>query len=322
MAKKPDNGILNLFFRGFDPQIDVAENMILLENKIKHIPPTMMVQEEYTPQLAEAILRAKNKGNRNINSAVIVDYTRHMTNGTFRFSPASVIFTVTGALADGQHRLLSIVRSGVTLSMFTLYNAPPEIFEDVDRGKRRSLYDDLVVLREPKAQDMAKAIPQLYYVREPTIGSPRSAWKLSVQLQREYWKHTLDKSLMRQCIEDGYIVEKDTTRTIIESDGEKVEHTYFPFNVIAAVLYRIHRIETNEVADFMEAYLRPYSGFVQIAQDRMDALRNTRKGAGGGLQMERIRLLAEAWNLYRVKLHPELEQEAILASNGNGPDFI
>jgi hypothetical protein len=295
--------------------------MVLLENKIKHIPPTMMVQENIQPDLAEAILQSKNKDNRNIKPDVIADYTRHMKNGTFRFSPAAIIFTTLRSLADGQHRLQAILNSKVAQSMFVLYNAPVEIFEDVDRGKRRSLYDDLVVLREPYATEMAKTIPHLALVREPSIGRQISVWFRSVQLQREYWKHTLNKELMRRCISDSLVIEQQTRRTIPEN-GQTVTYTYFPFNLVAASLYRMHLLAEEEVGRFIEDYLQPYSSFVQTAQDKIDAIRNTHKGAGGGLHKERIRLLVQAWNMYRVRLHPELEPQAILAGNGSGPNFI
>jgi hypothetical protein len=320
MAKKPENGVLNLLFRGFDPQIDLAERMVLLENKIKHIPPTMMVQEEIQPDLAEAILQSKNRDNRNIKPDVIADYTRHMINGTFRFSPASIIFTTLGSLADGQHRLQAILNSKVAQSMFVLYNAPVEIFEDVDRGKQRTLWDDLVVLREPRAYEMAKTVPHLGTVGEPSINCPISIWKKSVHEQREYWKRTLDKELMRRCIDDGHIIDQQTRRVILVNQRTR-NRVYFHFYLMAPILYRMHHLAESEVEGFINKYLQPYSDFVPLAQDKLDTAR-LYVGTGGGLQTETVRVLAQAWNMYRVKLHPELEAKASVASNGEGPNFI
>lgn len=99
------------------------------------------VIETITPKIAEKYLE-KNENNRKIRYSVIRNYARDMKNGSWELSPQGISFFENGKLADGQHRLMAIVRSKCTVQMNVTYDVPNNT-KVIDRGAVRSEADIL-----------------------------------------------------------------------------------------------------------------------------------------------------------------------------------
>lgn len=97
-----------------------------------------------TPRIAEAWLQ-KNVINRPLRPGVVDTYANAMRRGEWQLSHQGVAFDEQGLLADGQHRLNAVLESGCTVEMVVWRNCPPDMFNVVDTGARRSNSDILGV---------------------------------------------------------------------------------------------------------------------------------------------------------------------------------
>jgi|TARA_R110000744_G_C19210089_1_gene545944 hypothetical protein len=95
-----------------------------------------------TPELAENYLRFNNK-NRNVGLKNIEFLVSEMRNGRFIENGESIVFDKNGALKDGQHRLLSIVKSGKSYFIPVVRGVEPIAMATYDTGKNRSASDIL-----------------------------------------------------------------------------------------------------------------------------------------------------------------------------------
>lgn len=76
-----------------------------------------------TPLLASSWLERLNVNNRKVSYRVVDKYSRDMSKGDWVLNHQGVAFDKYGHLADGQHRLLAIIKSGVTVPMMVTYGS-------------------------------------------------------------------------------------------------------------------------------------------------------------------------------------------------------
>lgn len=103
--------------------------------------------ETITPEIATEYLthnrtRGEEHENRKKRMHRINTYADDMKNGRWQLTPQGIAFYENGDLADGQHRLEAIVKAGVPVTMWVIYDVPNEttLF---DRGMARSTVDVL-----------------------------------------------------------------------------------------------------------------------------------------------------------------------------------
>jgi hypothetical protein len=99
----------------------------------------------YTPDLAEKILEDYNSKNRKINKNNVGFIIREIQNSNWLPNGDTITFDVDGNLADGQHRLLAIINTGVPLEYITITGLDPEAFKTIDIGSQRSGSDALSI---------------------------------------------------------------------------------------------------------------------------------------------------------------------------------
>lgn len=110
------------------------------------------------PELAEKWLRS-NTRNRNLRQMWVETMANDMLNGRWVPSPADcIIFGADGDLYDGQHRLNAIVRSGVTLRLRVIFDAPTELLVVIDTGHTRKPGDQLRIQHVPNSNQIAAAV--------------------------------------------------------------------------------------------------------------------------------------------------------------------
>jgi hypothetical protein len=92
---------------------------------------------DVTPEIARALLK-RNTRNRPTVKAAIDEYAELMDMGRWRLTIEAIGVDNTGVLANGQHRLAAVIRSGVT-SKFTVWlGIEPDEFEVIDQGRKRT----------------------------------------------------------------------------------------------------------------------------------------------------------------------------------------
>ena len=105
-------------------------------------PPTAVQLIAITPQMATKML--KNNGvNRHVRRRVVEKYARDMRDGNWHFTHHTIALSKSGRLLDGQHRLLAIVESRATITMFVTFNLEDESQDFMDSGTSRTAADVL-----------------------------------------------------------------------------------------------------------------------------------------------------------------------------------
>lgn len=98
--------------------------------------------ELITPAIAHELLK-HNVKNRKPKLGLVAKYTRAMTNGEWKVTHQGIAINCDGTLLDGQHRLLAVVASGVSVMMMVTRGVPSESQVAMDDHCPRSVSDAL-----------------------------------------------------------------------------------------------------------------------------------------------------------------------------------
>lgn len=96
-----------------------------------------------TPIVAKDWLQRNSPRNRHIRPLKVDEYSRSMISGHWRDLGDPIIFDVDGNLQNGQHRLLAVIKSQMTITLGVIYNAPLDSYMYIDQGAKRTSGDTL-----------------------------------------------------------------------------------------------------------------------------------------------------------------------------------
>ena len=120
-----------------------------------------------TPAVAKRWL-ARNVRNRPVGQLDVAKYARDMAAGNWKLTGEAIKFDTNGALADGQHRLMAVIKSGASIPMLIVRGVEPEAQNVMDSGRKRSVGDQLT-LAGTKNATMIAAAARLA-LKEPAAG--------------------------------------------------------------------------------------------------------------------------------------------------------
>lgn len=103
-------------------------------------PPETSVPMTITPSMAEEML-TYNTANRPYSEYTVKGYAARMAAGGWHYTKQPIIFSKSGTLLDGQHRLGACVQSGVSFVADVAFGSPDEAFAFIDVGKKRTAAD-------------------------------------------------------------------------------------------------------------------------------------------------------------------------------------
>lgn len=95
-----------------------------------------------TPEIAKEWLNQNTK-NRRVSQQKVNAYVEDMEKGNWHEHHQGVAFYTDGVVADGQHRLLAIVKSGVSVPMMVTFDVPQESAIGIDVHRARKTNDVL-----------------------------------------------------------------------------------------------------------------------------------------------------------------------------------
>ena len=110
-----------------------------------------------TPTKAAAML-AKNPRNRRIRQSHVQRLAGAMSRGEWQLNGEAMKLDPNGSIIDGQHRLLAVVKSGVTIKTLVIYDMSFAIQHTMDQGARRSIGDVLNWRGEKDGKNLAGAL--------------------------------------------------------------------------------------------------------------------------------------------------------------------
>lgn len=99
---------------------------------------------QVTPELAGELLRMNGK-NRPVNNATVKRYANDMTKGKWHNNGDVLRISKTGMLLDGQHRIMAVLESGVTITQHIATGIEDSAFDVIDIGRQRSAADAVAV---------------------------------------------------------------------------------------------------------------------------------------------------------------------------------
>ena len=115
-----------------------------------------VTNKEITPAIARIMLE-RNTGNRLVNQEHVRTLTREMLLGRWKLNGDTICLNG-DRLIDGQHRLLAVVASGVTIETLVVEGLPSDVFDTKDIGKKRTAADTLSVRGETQCRNLAAAL--------------------------------------------------------------------------------------------------------------------------------------------------------------------
>lgn len=113
-----------------------------------------IIYTEIDPAFARQLLDA-NTNNRNVRPGNLQKIENDMSNGRWLFNGDSIRIDSNGVIIDGQHRLLSIEKLGVTVTALLVTGLPPETRATIDTNAVRSAGDELHMLGYNSANALA-----------------------------------------------------------------------------------------------------------------------------------------------------------------------
>jgi hypothetical protein len=105
------------------------------------------------PAMAQEFLETM-RVNRPLSTANLKKIQADMVNGRWHQDGDPVRFDTAGALIDGQHRMWSIIETGLTFPFLVIEGVALEAMSTMDTGKSRSI-SDIIGLYDPHAKDLA-----------------------------------------------------------------------------------------------------------------------------------------------------------------------
>lgn len=97
----------------------------------------------FTPSVCEEILRFHNLDNRTIKQNRLSDYTKEMAAGYWEANGEGMQFSDKLNCLNGQHRLLSAIKSGRSFLATVTFGCPESSATSIDKGAAKSPGDDL-----------------------------------------------------------------------------------------------------------------------------------------------------------------------------------
>lgn len=90
-----------------------------------------------TPDIAAMMLESNTKNSRRPDAARVALYAKEMATGNWKTNGDTIKFNGS-VLLDGQHRLLAVVKSGVTIQSLVVRGVPDD-GKTIDRGRPRTI---------------------------------------------------------------------------------------------------------------------------------------------------------------------------------------
>lgn len=138
-----------------------------------------------TPEMAKTWLAKFNKRNRHQRADTISAYAEDMKNGSWEFTHQGIAFYEDGVLADGQHRLMAVVKSGATVRFLVTSGLPKGAGARLDQHIRRQAHDALQIGNiTPWANRNITAVARFILSQMGSVTIPRSVSEIGAFMNK------------------------------------------------------------------------------------------------------------------------------------------
>lgn len=118
---------------------------------------------DVSPEIAETWLKS-NTRNRNLSSILVDAYKTDMSLGRWSLTHQGLAFYEDGTLADGQHRLAAVIKSGCTIPFLVTFGIEKQSGADIDMHRARRALDAIKIgeLADWITKDVISVVNFLY----------------------------------------------------------------------------------------------------------------------------------------------------------------
>lgn len=274
--------------RHFLPSMTLDHQIEILDNLIVTAPSDSARIYTITPDLAEHILKHRNGANRRPSSGKISEYVEAMRKKRWPVTGASIVFSKSGLLMDGQHRLIAAVQAKMPLTTFVAFNIDDGAFAMIDIGRRRNNVDAFTIARIKEPSTTAKACRWLLV--HQTNPTDRGLSYTNDQLFDFYTKK-VDTSLMHECVLLALEIEQSTKQLAVGKT-----RNYIPAGATAAYLYLFAQKNKRHMLAFAQEMISYHGHGRAVVKNIKDRIDNN---VGRIHDVVRNALIVQAWNAYR-----------------------
>lgn len=109
--------------------------------------------------------------NRVVSAANVARLAEAMRRGEWDLNGEPIILDKNGLLLDGQHRLLAVIESGVSIQALVVRGVEKSAFDSIDTGKARTASDICSMLNLPFSSGYGAALSWIYRWESGKLGS-------------------------------------------------------------------------------------------------------------------------------------------------------
>lgn len=150
-----------------DPDPETYHGVPVLSLHVDDPIPTPRVPARYAirvhPDLARYLYTFNHPSNRRLRDRKVKSMSSDMASGRWMFTPESLIFTVSGVLANGQNRLIAVTETGEAVWLMVDFGWPDDIITVIDRGSARTNQDTLRVSDVANASGLASIVTKVWH---------------------------------------------------------------------------------------------------------------------------------------------------------------
>lgn len=185
--------------------------------------------EEIDPKTAAQMLE-RNTHNRMIRQRHVDAMARDMENNQWRMNGEAIKIAKDGTILDGQHRLLAVVQSGVTITTAVVVNLDPEDQDVMDSGRTRTFADILRLRGETYSHEKAALVRKIIMWEQQSLRS-----------------NTLE--ITRQEMLDVFLSEREEIEEAVVMAVRCANSMNAPRSVMSLVAYLLYQVDPED-ADF------------------------------------------------------------------------
>jgi hypothetical protein len=146
-------------------------------------------KEMVGPKEAQEMLR-HNTRNREVVRMNVRAYVEDMLAGEWPRTHQGIAFGRDGTLYDGQHRLLAVIATGVTVPMMVTRGLGPEALYAIDRGRARRVHEVVAIAEDKHLHPIVRggimAAWHMVTYGSLTAGGPRYSPRAQMAAQRDH----------------------------------------------------------------------------------------------------------------------------------------
>lgn len=132
--------------------------------------------EKVSPSLARKWLdKSADIKQRGVRKARVEKLAHAILSGQWQVTHQGIALSSEGEVLDGQHRLLAIIQSGVTVDVMVMRDVPAEVFQAIDTGASRTPSDSLKIAGYSNTNVLA-AVVRTMLVYEQVVGTTGKDW--------------------------------------------------------------------------------------------------------------------------------------------------